>query len=205
MRQLRGRICSVDSSVPTILWSQVWIPSTPSMLFPFIIKFCTKFVIALWQWWNQTKRGQVWPIVSKNINRWMGFIRHAYAQQFHPLYAQYMCTIRCIHFSVYIAFEINIQTIVNRPLEGSDCIRRWPACLFIVFNCFVVKRHLGQMDLINWLQIDEIALLLKDDYEPETCLNWKKQRAVIVAQLTEWSLLISSGLRFKSNRLIRQT
>ena len=38
---------SVDSFTPTILWSWVWIPSTPSMLLPIIYKFCDIFVIVL--------------------------------------------------------------------------------------------------------------------------------------------------------------
>ena len=34
-----GRHSSVDSSALTVLWSRVQIPSTPSMLFTFIVKF----------------------------------------------------------------------------------------------------------------------------------------------------------------------
>ena len=38
---------SVDLSAPTILRSLVQISSTPTMPFPFIVKFCTIFVIVL--------------------------------------------------------------------------------------------------------------------------------------------------------------
>ena len=39
-----GRLSSVDSSVLTILQSRVRISSTPTMIFPFIVKFCVMFI-----------------------------------------------------------------------------------------------------------------------------------------------------------------
>ena len=45
MNELGGRYGSVDLSAPTILRSQVRIPSMPYMLF--IVKCCTIFVIVL--------------------------------------------------------------------------------------------------------------------------------------------------------------
>ena len=52
-----GRHSSVVSSAPTILQPWVWIPSTPSMLF--------QFVLLKLQWKkneNEQKRGRDWPI-----------------------------------------------------------------------------------------------------------------------------------------------
>ena len=43
----RCRHSSVDSSAPAILRPVGQIPSTPSMLFPFVVKFCTIVSIAL--------------------------------------------------------------------------------------------------------------------------------------------------------------
>ena len=40
-----GRYSSVDCSVNAIMRSRVGIPSTLSILFPFIVKFCTMFVL----------------------------------------------------------------------------------------------------------------------------------------------------------------
>ena len=48
---------SVVSSAPTILRPQVWIPSTPSMLFSICIEIVTRKKNE-----NKTKRGQDWPI-----------------------------------------------------------------------------------------------------------------------------------------------
>ena len=51
-------------SVPTILRSQVWIPSTRSMLIRFTVKFCPIFVIVLRKEQYKPKRGPVWPIFT---------------------------------------------------------------------------------------------------------------------------------------------
>ena len=54
-----GRHSSVVSSAPTILLPRVWIPSTPSTLFQFVIDlWCEKDE-------NKWKRGRDWPIFKK--------------------------------------------------------------------------------------------------------------------------------------------
>ena len=58
------RHSSVDSFAPTILPPRVWVPSTPSMLLSFIVKFvlylsCEKNKI-------KQKRGRVWPNFLKS-------------------------------------------------------------------------------------------------------------------------------------------
>ena len=59
-----GHYSVVASSEPTILQPQGQIPSTPSTLFPLILKFGIIFVIALWQVRKYTKRGRFGSIFN---------------------------------------------------------------------------------------------------------------------------------------------
>ena len=56
-----GRHSSMVSSAPTILWPQVWIPSTQSMLFSICIEIVTRKEPKL------TKRGRYWPFFLKKM------------------------------------------------------------------------------------------------------------------------------------------
>ena len=60
------------SSAPSILWPQVRIPSTPSMLFQFImVKIETVIVIAMKKDENKLKRGRDWPIFKQFLNEFL--------------------------------------------------------------------------------------------------------------------------------------
>ena len=62
------RHSSVDSSALSIMPPRVQLPSTPSMLLSFIVKFVLYLSLRCEKNENKPKRGRVWPIFLKNYS-----------------------------------------------------------------------------------------------------------------------------------------
>ena len=62
-----GHHSSVHLFVTSMLWSWVHIPSAPSMLLPFIVTFCTIFVIVLRKGKNKQIEAEFGPFLKKKL------------------------------------------------------------------------------------------------------------------------------------------
>ena len=62
---------SVDSSAPSILRSGVRIPSTPSTIFPYLVKFCTKLSLCWAKDKNKQKEAWVGPFLRRTNCRFL--------------------------------------------------------------------------------------------------------------------------------------
>ena len=72
------RHSSVDSSAPSIMPPRVRLPSTPSMLLSFIVKFVLYLSLLCEKNENKPKRGRVWPILKKQRQNWVSRVVNNY-------------------------------------------------------------------------------------------------------------------------------